>query len=347
MAAANTTLKVNVDTSEAVRSLAALEGKFETLKTAILGVGFATAIASANEYANAIKDVSVASDLSVNSVAALSKAFSVNGGSAEGAQNAILKFADSVGNAIAGSDALQKSFAKAGISLSDLQNLTQQQLFDKYIAGLKGMGSTAERTKNQLDILGKASKGVDFGGGVQGTLASGAVSAKDTASILAGADAAENMKRQFANLTQALLNVVKPLNDIAATMNTTVKEFESLLKMLVAIGGAFLIFGKVLPAVQGGLNAIAAASLASGGAMTALGTVVIGVWASFKGFFLNLARAIGILPSAYGGFTSLAFALGALLKGFLRLAGVVGIVIAIAEAVDFLSQKVFNFSPID
>jgi hypothetical protein len=186
MAAANTTLKINVDTSDATRSLTALEGKFETLKTAILGVGFATAIAQANSYANAIKDVSVASDLSIASVSSLSKAFSVNGGSAEGAQNAILKFADSVGNAIAGSDALQKSFAKAGISLADLQNLTQQQLFDKYIAGLKVMGSTAERTKNQLDILGKASKGVDFGGGVQGTLANAPASARDTAAILAG-----------------------------------------------------------------------------------------------------------------------------------------------------------------
>lgn len=345
MAAANTTLKVNVDTSDAQRSLSALQSKFETLKTAILGVGFATAIAQANNYANAIKDVSTASDLSVASVAALSKAFTTNGGTAEGAQNAILKFADSVGGAIGGSDALQKSFAKAGITLSDLQNLTQQQLFDKYIAGLAKMGSTAERVKNQLDVLGKSSKGVDFGGGVQGAL--GGVSARDAAAIQAGADAAENMKRQFGNLTQALLNVTKPLNDIASGMNTTVREFESLLKMLVAIGSAFLIFGKVLPAVQAGLNAIAAASVASGGAMTALGTVVIGVWASFKGFFLNLARAVGILPSAYGGFTSLAFALGALLKGFLRLAGVVGIIIAVAEAVDFLSQKILGFSPID
>ena len=126
MAAATTTLKVNVDTQDATRSLAALNSKFNDLKTAILGAGFVTAITQANNYANAIKDVSVASDISIASVVALGKAFSYNGGTAEGAQNAVLKFSQSLGDAINGSDSAQKSFAAAGITLDDIFNKSQQ-----------------------------------------------------------------------------------------------------------------------------------------------------------------------------------------------------------------------------
>jgi|Laugresbdmm110sd_1035091.scaffolds.fasta_scaffold11260_2 lambda family phage tail tape measure protein len=348
MAAATTTLKVNVDTTDATRSLAALNSKFNDLKTAILGAGFATAITQANNYANAIKDVSVASDISIASVVALGKAFSYNGGTAEGAQNAVLKFSQSLGDAINGSDSAQKAFAAAGISLDDIFNRSQQENLNQYLINLGRMENTALRTRNQIEILGRSSKGVDFGGGVQGTMAGSPVSAADIAAINAGAAASENMKRQFDQLIQALLNVTKPLNDIVASINITAKAFQSLINLLVFAGSAFLIFGKILPAVVAGQNALIVALKNGGGALTLLKNAFMGVIAGPKAFVLNIMRAVGVLESGLPVVASLVAAFGGLLKGLLRFAGIAGIFIAIAQGIDFVAQAVFKLnSPID
>ena len=348
MAAATTTLKVNVDTTDATRSLAALNSKFNDLKTAILGAGFVTAITQANNYANAIKDVSVASDISIASVVALGKAFSYNGGTADGAQQAVLKFSQSLGEAINGSDSAQKAFVAAGISLDDIFNRSQQENLNQYLINLGRMENTALRTRNQIEILGRSSKGVDFGGGVQGTMAGSPVSAADIAAINAGAAASENMKRQFDQLIQALLNVTKPLNDIVASINITAKAFQSLINLLVFAGSAFLIFGKILPAVVAGQNALIVALKNGGGALTLLKNAFMGVIAGPKAFVLNIMRAVGVLESGLPVVASLVAAFGGLLKGLLRFAGIAGIFIAIAQGIDFVAQAVFKLnSPID
>lgn len=348
MAAATTTLKVNVDTTDATRSLAALNSKFNDLKTAILGAGFATAITQANAYANAIKDVSVASDISIASVVSLGKAFAYNGGTADGAQQAILKFSQSLGEAINGSDSAQKAFAAAGISLDDIFNKSQQENLNQYLINLGRMENSALRTRNQIDILGRSSKGVDLGGGVQGTMARSPVTAADIAAINSGAAASENMKRQFDQLIQALLNVTKPLNDIVAGINVTARAFESLIKLLVFAGSAFLIFGKILPAVVSGQNALIVALKNGGGALTLLKDAFMGVIAGPKAFVLNILRAVGALESGLPVVASLVAAFGGLLKGLLRFAGIAGIFIAIAQGIDFVAQAVFKVnSPID
>jgi len=348
MAAATTTLKVNVDTQDATRSLAALNSKFNDLKTAILGAGFVTAITQANNYANAIKDVSVASDISIASVVALGKAFAYNGGTAEGAQNAVLKFSQSLGDAINGSDSAQKSFAAAGITLDDIFNKSQQDNLNQYLINLGRMENSALRTRNQIDILGRSAKGVDFGGGVQGTLAASPVSAADIAAINSGAAASENMKRQFDQLIQALLNVTKPLNDIVASINITAKAFQSLINLLVFAGSAFLIFGKILPAVVSGQNALINALSKGGGALNLLKDAFMGVIAGPKAFVLNILRAVGAMESGLTVAGSLVAAFGGLLKGLLRFAGIAGIFIAIAQGIDFVAQAVFKLnSPID
>jgi lambda family phage tail tape measure protein len=342
MAAADTTLKVNVDTSDATRSLAALQGKFNDLKTAILGAGFIAAIQQANDYANAVKDISVATDISITTVYGLGKAFAVNGGSAEGAQNAILKFTQAVGAALQGSDEAAKAFDKAGVSLADLRKLTQEEAFAKYTAGLARMGSTAERTASQVAILGKGSKGVDFGGGVQGSMAGG-VSAGTVSAIQAGADASEAMKRNFASLTEALLRVVEPLNRIAAASEVTVSVFEKLIKALLAVGAAFLIFTRVLPAIQTLGNSLAAV----GGIVTWFGAQFAALGGHLVRAWANFLRFAGVLASGYSAIQSFGFAILAVLKFFARFAGIVGIIYSVVQAVDALIEAFTGFSIID
>ena len=344
--AGDTTIKVDVDTRDAQTQLKNLQSKFESLKTAVLGVGFTAALAAANQYANAVKDISVTADISIKSVIALGKAFQVNGGDAEGAQAAILKFADSVGQAVAGSDAAQKAFKDVGISLKDIQTLSQEELLVKAISGISKLESAAQRVRVQTDLFGRSAKGVSFPG-VQGDFAAAQANASAYQSaIQAGSDASESLNKNLGNLKQALLNVAEPLNRIVAASETTVKQFESLLKIALAVAGAFALF-KGIGLVNSLLTGLSAAAAATGGVLAWFSLQFAIVVGSIKYFVLNLARAVGLLPTAFGGLTSVGFALGALAKGFLRFAGIAGLIYAIVEAVDLLSQKLFNFSPID
>ena len=340
--AGDTTIKVDVDTRDAQTQLKNLQGKFESLKTAILGVGFTAALAAANQYANAVKDISVTADISVKSVIALGKAFQVNGGDADGAQAAILKFADSVGQAVAGSDAAQKSFKDIGISLKDIQTLSQEDLLAKSILGISKLESAAQRVRVQTDLFGRSAKGVSFPG-VQGDFAAAQASAAGYQSaIQAGSDASESLNKNLGNLKQALLNVAEPLNKIVAASETTVKQFESLIKIFLAAGSSLLLFGSIIPRISMGF-----AGLVAGLGGFSIVTALVTGFQNLLNVFKYLGAAVGLATSSVTGFAALALAVRMVLTGLLRFAGVAGIIYTIVEAVDFLLKKLLDFSIVD
>jgi lambda family phage tail tape measure protein len=252
-----------------------------------------------------------------------------------------------VGDSIQGNDAAQKSFARIGVTLQDLQTLSQEDLFKKTIDGIAKLDSAAMRVKTQKDIFGKGASAVSFQGVSQDLPGTTSAAVGFQSAIAAGSDASENLKKQLGNLQQALLNVMEPLNQLAAASTTTVSAFENLIKMAVGLAGSFLVFGKLLPALASATTAMGAASMATGGALAWLGTQIMGVYAGLTAFVVNLGRAVGIGATAYGGFTSLGFALSGLLRAFLRFAGIAGIIYTVVEAVDFLGKKLLDFSIID
>ena len=315
------------------------------LKAALAGLVSATAIQQANNFANAIKDIATTADVSIDTILGLGRAFELNGGSADGAQQAILKFADTIAQARNGNDSALKSFKEIGISIDDLNKNGIEELTKKSIAGIAGLSSAAAQIRTQTDLFGKSAKGVSFGG-VQQTQSSQYISPETVSAIKSGADASENMKRQFAQLTEALLRVAQPLNDIAKNVNISVTAFESLIKAVLAAVTAFALF-KGIGLINSLLNGLSAASLAAGGVLSWFALQFGIVINSLKYFILNMGRALGLLATAHGGLASVGFALGALVKGFLRFAGVVGIIYTVVEAIDFLGKLLFNFSPID
>jgi lambda family phage tail tape measure protein len=316
------------------------------LRTALLGIVSATAIQQANNFANSIKDISTTTDISIDSILNMGKAFDVNGGSAEGAQKSLLKFAESVANARSGNDAALKSFKDIGITIDDLNKTGIEELTKKSIAGIAGLSSAASQIRTQTELFGKTAKGVSFGG-VQEQTTKNYISPETVSAIQSGADASENMKKQFANLTEALLKVAQPLNDIVKSINISVSAFESLIKSVVAAVAVWFIFAKAITAVNTFFGAFGTALATAGGAMSFLMKQLWGVVAGFKAFFVNLGRVVGIFATAYGGVASFGFALAGVLRALLRFAGVVGIVYSVAEGIDFLSKLIFNFSPVD
>jgi lambda family phage tail tape measure protein len=315
------------------------------LKSALAGLVGATAIQSANNFANAVKDIATTADISIETILGLGRAFELNGGSAEGAQQAILKFADNIAQARSGNDSALKSFREVGISIDDLNKNGIEELAKKSIAGIAGLSSATAQIRTQTDLFGKSAKGVSFSG-VQQTQGNQFISAETVAALKSGADASENLKRQFSNLTEALLLVAKPLNDIVKDINITATAFASLIKVIAGAIAVFALF-KGVAVVSALLAGLSTAAAATGGVIAAFGTQFVIVANSIKYFALNMARAVGLLPTAFGGLTSVGFALGALIKGFLRFAGVIGIIYTVIQAIDFLGQTLLNFSPVE
>lgn len=324
-----------------------VRGKLESLRGVLATVISAAAIQQANAYANEVKDISETADVSVASILGLSKAFQVNGGSAEGARNAILKFGQTIGDAVAGSAEAQKSLEDVGISLKDIQTLGQQDLLTKAVKGIANLESAAMRAKAQMAIFGKQAKSVNFPG-VQETFGAGTKdSAKYESSIKAGSDASEALNKNLDNLKQALLNVAEPLNKLVASINITVAGFETFLKIIAAVGVAYFAFGKATSFVWSTFDGVGKAVKASGGVIAMVGGELARFGGMIKSVFMNIGRAFGIFETAYGGVASLGFALSGVLRIGLRFLGWVGVFTAVGEAINWAIKQLTGFDVID
>lgn len=317
------------------------------LKSALAGLVSATAIQSANNFANAIKDISVTSDVSIEGVLGLSRAFELNGGTAEGAQAAILKFADTIAQARSGNDSAIKSFREIGISVDTLNKNGIEELLKKSITGISGLSSATAQIRNQTDLFGKSAKAVSFGG-VQQTQQGQVIDPATVAALKSGADASENMKKQFSNLTDALLKVSKPLNDIVKSIDISVSAFESLIKAVVGAVATFALFKYVvapMTAVALTLGEVSVAASTAGATVLRFFTPLINIFKDMWGF----------LRLIFAGLTDISLAgarFGIVLAGvvgfFGKFLGLAGIIYTVAQAVDFLSKLLLNgFSPLD
>jgi lambda family phage tail tape measure protein len=190
-----------------------------------------------------------------------------------------------------------------------------------------------------MQILGESVKGVDLQQLNRELDGFTQRAGPNAAAFTAAAEAQRSLSQNLANLTTALTNVLEPLNKIVSSVNLSVATFERLIKILAALGAAFLIFTRILPAVQGATNAFAL--------LGTVGGVVGKEFAKAGGAFVragkHLLRMVGILPTAYGGLMSLGFALSQLGKGLLRLTGIGAVIFAVAQGINLLVKSVTGF----
>lgn len=151
--------------------------------------------------------------------------------------------------------------------------------------------------------------------------------------------AQEAMSRNMANLQQAVLNIIEPLNKLVANTEISIKTFERFIIILTALGGAFLAF-KAL----GGLRSLIGSFLEKiEGAQTPM-AVLRAMFKDVKYEFLILGDAFkrGVDPVA----RLIAFFTG-LLSIILRFAGIIGIIIGVAQAINLLVKAFTGFDIID
>ena len=345
---------VDVNTKPGVTSLKKLETQvtslnsvFLKLKTTLATLSLGAAISGTLRFADAIQDISDTTGIATQTIMGFSAAVAQNGGNADQAQQSLLKFVQTIGDAIDGSNTAQKALADVGITLKDIQTLSEEDLLKKTVDGIGKMSNATQRLAAQTAIFGKNARGVNFPGVAGGMGTAVAEAQQYSAAIRSGADAQQSLENNLRNLTTALLSVLKPLNDIVKGVNISVGAFESLIKSIGYAVAAYLVFTRGIGMVTTAANATIAAVRGSGGAFAFLGAAMVKAGSEVMGFLRMWGRVVTGAASAASAFGALVGTVALLGRAFLRLLGVVGIVLAIAEAVNFLSKQFFDFDIID
>jgi lambda family phage tail tape measure protein len=341
---------IDVNTTPAQRNIdnfnkkiAGVTSAFDKLKSAVAGIALGAVISRANQFADAIQDLSDVTGIATNVIMGFSNAVLANGGDAEKANTSILKFAQSIGDAAEGGKEAQLAFQKVGISLEDLKTLSEADLLQRAIQGIGKLDSATERMGAQVALFGKNARAINFQG-VAGGMGSAVASATQYATaIKAGADAQQALEINLKNLTTALLSVLEPLNNIAANVKISVSAFESLIKVLAYAAGAYLLFTRGLSGITSLMNALQVILTTQGGLWGRLSAQVMLMVSAVASFFKGIGRATGAISGGTSALFSFSAAIAGVLRFLLRFTGVAGIIMAVAEAVNFLSKQFFNF----
>jgi lambda family phage tail tape measure protein len=345
---------VDVNTTKAINSLKKVEKEVTTLnnvflklKTTLATVSFGAAISGTLRFADAIQDISDTTGIATQTILGFSNAVAQNGGNADQAQQSLLKFVQTIGEAIDGSNSAQKALADVGITLKDIQTLSEQELLQRTVDGLGKMTNATQRLAVQTALFGKNARGVNFPGVAGGMGTAVAEASQYAAAIKSGADAQQSLENNLRNLTTALLTVIKPLNDIIKSVNISVSAFESLIKAIVYATAAYLAFIKGPVAVTTVMDKLKTVLKTNGGLFALITLQFKRMGSALLSVVKGVGRATGVIAGGTSALFSFSAAIAGALRFLLRFAGVVSIILAVAEAVNFLSKTFFNFDIID
>lgn len=159
-----------IDTAEFQKGLeAAKSGVLDLankipMMAAVGAAAFGAMVAKSLEFSDTMSDLSDATDISIASILKISEALEQSGGHADNAGKVLTKFVQSIDEAAQGSKTAQDAFARAGVSLKDLANLSTEQLLNKTSAGIAKLGDVAAQTGTSFTLMGKGIKGTDMEG---------------------------------------------------------------------------------------------------------------------------------------------------------------------------------------
>lgn len=260
---------VDVNTSTAQRNLDQLtkkidkvDGAFKGLRNAIAGLAIGSFIGQAFQFADAMQDLSDATNIGTDVILGFSQAVQQAGGTSEKAEQGILKFVQSIGEAAEGSLKAQNAFRDVGITLEDLRTLSEQDLLQRAVTGLTSISDAATRSTVQMDLFGKALRGVNAQGlsDMFGTATT--ESAKYASSIKAAADAQQNFEGAITTIKVELLAALKPVSELAAGLLKAGSQAKEFIKAVFDIGvvvATFFAVTKVIKLVVIAFEALVAA----------------------------------------------------------------------------------------
>lgn len=273
MADLNYTIDINgtpaINTLKKIETqVKSVNDSFGKLKNALAGLALGAFTSGALRMADAISDLSDATGIAVSSIMGFSNAVAQNGGDADKAQQSLNKFVLSIAEAADGGVKAQLAFQDLDITLSDLQKLTEQELFEKAIKGLSQIDDISKRAKVSAELFGKGLRGVNLKAVGEGYEAAAAGS-KDYADAIKSAAATQQQLEVTLNKTRiALLTAIKPLLDFINGLNVTIDTIVNVIKVMLALGTAILaisVWGRVVQVLVGAFTLLAAAAETVGG----------------------------------------------------------------------------------
>lgn len=230
------------------KQVSGLNNQFAFLKRAIAGLAVGNFIQNALKMADSIDDVSKATGIASQNVMGFGAAVAANGGTIEDANNALLKFAQTIGEAKDGSKNAITSFNEVGVTLNDLATLSEKDLLKKVIEGLGKITDKSKQARLSLELTGKALKGTDFTGLAKDYDKAVSASARYVESNKAAADAQQNLQIIVAKLSNELLKVLEPVNKFIAGIDSTSETFIRVFNAVKNVVGVLtLIFGVIVP----------------------------------------------------------------------------------------------------
>ena len=240
---------VSVSTTQAEASLTRLQrtvgglnDTFIRLKSTLATISLGAVISQSLQFADAISDLSDASEIAIGNIIGFQNAVMASGGSAEGAQKAILKLVNSIGEAADGSASMQQAFLDVGVTIDDLRTLSNQDILSKTINGLDKITDSAKRSTLVTQLLGKEFRNVAAGGLGAAYAEATAKSAQYADAIAKGAAAQQNIDKTLGEFKIGLLEAIKPFTELISKVNIGVENFQKLVQALLAVGAAFLAF---------------------------------------------------------------------------------------------------------
>jgi len=130
----------------------------------VIGSALGAAGLNALKFADQINDVAKSNEVAVESILELSTALTLNGGEADNVGKLFSSLSNKLDEASTGNKKAEESFAKLGVSITDIKTLSPDELFRKTLASIAAIENPIKRNATAMDVFGKAIKGTDIKG---------------------------------------------------------------------------------------------------------------------------------------------------------------------------------------
>jgi lambda family phage tail tape measure protein len=230
---------LGIDTAEFNKGIEAAGKKLEKFSESaekfgkIGATALVAASAAALQYADELADVAEANEVAIGTVLQLSNALANSGGKADNAGKMLSAFAKFIDDAAGGSEQAQKTAKALGVTLQDLGKLSQEELLNKLVANLAKVEDPITRSAKQMEVFGKAAKGVDMVGFAEKMAQANPLIAEQEKAIKAAADTYDLLAQTSRDVMLVLATELGPI------LKSTVDYMKSLSDNGVSLGAIF------------------------------------------------------------------------------------------------------------
>jgi lambda family phage tail tape measure protein len=218
-----------------------LYGHWKTLGGAVTAsaLGFGELISSTLEYANQIKDLSQAFDISIGKTLQFRDALQTSGGNAEQASKMLGTLFSKVDEAQRGNEAVISQFERMGLTFADIKNAKPEEQINQITKALAGLGdkNKFEQIKLLKDMFGRGGVGVDMQEVADKVNKATTEYDRHAASIKKLGEVSDNLKTTFDNLKLAFADLIAPFTREGVV---SIDKFKA---ALLAIGSVAAVSG--------------------------------------------------------------------------------------------------------